>query len=149
MRDPRVGAIGATGLFLSLMLRYAALVSVPEALSLPMLVCMPAMGRWGMVVGAYRASYARAEGGLAGPFLAHLSGRHVFGATVVMIVLTVSCFGATPALAVLLIESLFSRLATIFSHHFFGGMTGDTLGATNELVEVTFLLLMPPFLVVS
>src|SRR5262245_62763461 len=31
MRDPRIGAIGATGLFLSLMLRYGALVSLPES----------------------------------------------------------------------------------------------------------------------
>jgi adenosylcobinamide-GDP ribazoletransferase len=25
----------------------------------------------------------------------------------------------------------------------FGGITGDTLGATNELIEVIFVLLMP------
>lgn len=29
MRDPRVGALGATGLFLSLLLRYAALMALP------------------------------------------------------------------------------------------------------------------------
>src|SRR6476659_6719236 len=48
-----------------------------------------AIGRWGMVVGAYGASYARAEGGLAAPFLAHLSAKHVLGATVVVLGLMV------------------------------------------------------------
>lgn len=142
MRDPRIGAIGATGLFLSLILRYGALVSVPDGLRVPVLVCMPAVGRWGMVVGAYGATYARAEGGLAAPFLTHLSSRHVFGATLLIVCLTVSFFGAVAGLAALLLEGLAARLATAFCHHFFGGITGDTLGATNELVEVTFVLLM-------
>ena len=143
MRDPRIGAIGATGLFLSLILRYSALVSVPEAFRFPVLLCMPAIGRWGMVVGAYRASYARAGGGLAAPFLAHLSAKHILGATVVILCLMVWSFGVVPALTALLIGGLLSRLATIFYCHLFGGVTGDTLGATNELTEVSFLLFMP------
>jgi adenosylcobinamide-GDP ribazoletransferase len=143
MRDPRIGAIGATGLFLSLILRYSALVSLPEALRLPVLLCMPAMGRWAMVVGAYKATYARAEGGLAAPFLAHLSARHVIGATFVVGSLMVWAFGATTALAALLLGGMVSRLITLFCRHHFGGITGDTLGATNEVVEVSFVLLMP------
>lgn len=143
MRDPRIGAIGATGLFLSLILRYSALVSLPEAFRFAVLLCMPAIGRWGMVVGAYGASYARAEGGLAAPFLAHLSAKHILGATVVILCLMVWSFGVVPAMTALLIGGLLSRLATIFCCHFFGGVTGDTLGATNELTEVNFLLFMP------
>jgi len=143
MRDPRIGAIGATGLFLSLILRYAALVSLPEALRSSVLICMPAIGRWGMVIGAYGAPYARAEGGLAAPFLVHLSARHVFGATVVVLGLMIWSFGSLPALAALSMGGLFSRLATIFCRQFFGGITGDTLGATNELIEISFVLLIP------
>jgi len=143
MRDPRIGAIGATGLFLSLILRYSALVSIPEALRFPALLCMPAIGRWGMVVGAYGASYARAEGGLAAPFLLHLSARHLLAATVFVVCLMIWSFGAAAALAALCVAGLFSRLTTIFCRRCFGGITGDTLGATNELVEVSFVLLLP------
>src|SRR5215467_15668949 len=143
MRDPRIGAIGATGLFLSLILRYSALLSLPEAIRFPALLCMPAIGRWAMVVGAYRASYARAEGGLAAPFLAHLSSKHVISATVIAGCLTVWAFGPIPAVAALMIGGLVSRLATLFCRQYFGGITGDTLGATNEVVEVCFVLLIP------
>ena len=149
MRDPRIGAIGATGLFLSLILRYGALVSIPEALRFPVLLCMPAIGRWGMVVGAYGASYARAEGGLAAPFLAHLSGKHVLGATGVVMALMAWSLGVIPALAALVVGGLLSRLATMFYRQVFGGITGDALGATNELVEVTFILFMPVLLFLS
>lgn len=143
MRDPRIGALGATGLFLSLILRYSALLSVPEPLKVPVLLCMPAVGRWGMVIGAYGVPYARAEGGLAAPFLAHLSPKHVLGATVVVVSLMVWCFGAAPAFVAAVIGGALSRLATSFYRHFFGGITGDTLGATNEFIEVSFVLLMP------
>jgi adenosylcobinamide-GDP ribazoletransferase len=81
MRDPRIGAIGATGLFLSLLLRYAGLMALPQALRVPALVCMPALGRWAMVALAWTSPYARAEGGLAASFLTHLSWHHVVVST--------------------------------------------------------------------
>ena len=143
MRDPRIGAIGATGLFVSLILRYSALVSLPEPLKFPALLCAPAIGRWAMVVGAYGASYARAEGGLAAPFLAHLSAWHVLGATVLVASLMVWSFGFAAALTILLIGGIVSRLATMCCRSYFGGITGDTLGATNEVIEISFLLSMP------
>ena len=143
MRDPRIGAIGATGLFVSLILRYSALVSLPEPLKFPALLCMPAIGRWAMVVGAYGALYARAEGGLAAPFLAHLSARHVLGATVVVVSLMAWSLGFAAALIVLLIGGILSRLITMCCRYYFAGITGDTLGATNEVIEISFLLFMP------
>jgi adenosylcobinamide-GDP ribazoletransferase len=143
MRDPRIGAIGATGLFLSLLLRYAAILSLPEPVRLAALLFMPAMGRWAMVTGAYGAPYARTAGGLAAPFLSHLLARHVVSATVVLGCLLAWAFGPIPALAMLMIGSTLSRLITMLCRHYLGGITGDTLGATNEVVEVCFLLVVP------
>jgi adenosylcobinamide-GDP ribazoletransferase len=64
MRDPSVGALGATGLFLSLLLRYAGLLALPQPVRLPVLLCMPALGRWAMVSVAWGSPYARSEGGV-------------------------------------------------------------------------------------
>jgi adenosylcobinamide-GDP ribazoletransferase len=52
-------------------------------------------------------------------------------------------FGPIPAVVALMIGGLVSRLATLFCRQYFGGITGDTLGATNEVVEVCFVLLIP------
>ena len=53
MRDGRIGAIGATGLVLALGLRYAGLSAMPQVERVPLLLCMPAIGRWaiGSMVG--------------------------------------------------------------------------------------------------
>ncbi|HEY6084941.1 MAG TPA: adenosylcobinamide-GDP ribazoletransferase [Nitrospira sp.] len=143
MRDPHIGAIGATGLFVALIVRYAALVSLPDAMRFVALLCMPAIGRWAMVVGAYKATYARSEGGLGAPFLLHLRIRHVVGSTIVVGCLVMWAFGLVRGATILLIGAAFIRLMTIFCHRFFAGVTGDTLGAMNEIVEIMFLLSIP------
>lgn len=145
MRDPRIGAIGATGLVLALLLRYAGLLALPEAWRLPVLLAMPAIGRWAMVLGAYGATYARAGGGLAQPFLAYLSGRQIALATVLLAFPLFLLLGPM-ALAAMAVAAILARGTTAWMTGKLGGVTGDTLGATNELVEIVFLLCCPALL---
>ncbi len=143
MRDGRVGAIGATGLFLALGLRYAGLNALPAGEHITLLLGMPVVGRWAMVVGAFHVTYARSEGGLAQPFLAHLSWRHLCVATVTAGLVLTLLLGPWPALCCLLIGTALVRLATAWFHRMFGGVTGDLLGATNEVAEILFILIVP------
>ena len=149
MRDPRIGAIGATGLVLSLLLRYAGLMALPQTLRIPVLLCMPAIGRWAMVTVAWASPYARAEGGLAASFLTHLSWRHVVVSTGVLAVALGWGFQIAGALMILVVGSLVVLAVWAGCRLWFGGITGDTLGATNEVVEILFLLLAPWFLLLS
>lgn len=143
MRDPRVGAIGATGLFLSLLLRYAGLLALPQSLRLPVLICMPALGRWAMVTVAWSSPYARSEGGLAASFLTHLSLHHVLLSSFVLAVALATGLGLPAALATMGAGLGLVVLVRGGCKKWFGGVTGDLLGATNELIEILFLLLVP------
>ncbi len=143
MRDPRVGAFGATALFLSLLLRYAGLLALPSPMRLPVLLCMPALGRWAMVSLAWTSPSARRDGGLAASFLTHLSWQHVtLSSLVLAVALTMALGGsvavATLGVAILLLVFIRQRCLTLL-----GGVTGDVLGATNEVVEIVFLLSIP------
>lgn len=146
MRDGRIGAIGATGLILALGLRYAGLADLPEEARLPLLLCMPAVGRWAMVVGSVSAPYARAEGGLAQSFLMHLSSWHVLWATLLLGGALFCAMGLAGALVSLVLLAIVARAVTAFALRFFGGVTGDVLGATNEVAEILFLLVSPALL---
>jgi adenosylcobinamide-GDP ribazoletransferase len=149
MRDPRIGAMGATGLFLSLILRYAGLMVLPQSLRVPALVCMPALGRCAMVVLAWLVPYARTEGGLASPFLAHLSVFHVMGSTLVLTAALMIGLGVTATIVTLIGSCMVLITAQAVCRAWFGGITGDTLGATNEIMEIVFLLLVPLVRVMS
>lgn len=143
MRDPRIGAIGATGLFLSLILRYAGLMALPIDLRLPAVLCMPAMGRWAMVTLAWISPNARMEGGLAAPFLTHLSWRHVAMSTIVLTLGLIGGFGPIGAFLILMVGILVVLAGWWACRSWFGGITGDTLGAANEVIEILFLLFVP------
>ena len=143
MRDPRVGAIGATGLFLSLLLRYAGLLALPQSLRLPVLLCMPALGRWAMVSVAWASPYARSEGGLAAAFLTHLSWPQVLLSSLVLASALTLGLGAFAACATIGMGIALVLLVRQGCRTWFGGVTGDLLGATNELIEILFLLVIP------
>lgn len=143
MRDPRVGAFGATALVLSLLLRYAGLLALPATLRLPVLLCMPALGRWAMVVGAISAPSARKEGGLAGGVLADLSWRHAGWAAVPLAAAVPGVMGLPVGLAGITIATGVGLAFAACCRRLCGGVTGDTLGATNELAELAVLLLLP------
>ena len=143
MRDPCIGAIGATGLILVLALRYAGLLALPQSDRVAWLVCLPAVGRWAMVISAMSAPYARTEGGTAQPFLRHLSAHMIILPTAVLMTGLVWGFGLWKAMIVCAILALATRAVTVLARRLLGGVTGDTLGAANEVAEVCFLLIAP------
>ena len=143
MKDAHIGAIGATGLFVVLGLRYAGLTAMPAGEHIALLIGMPVVGRWAMVVGAFNVTYARSEGGLAQPFLAYLTWWHLCLATVTAGIVSSLLLGPWVALGCLLIGTAVVRLSTAWFHRMFGGVTGDLLGATNEVAEILFILIVP------
>ncbi|WP_447980203.1 adenosylcobinamide-GDP ribazoletransferase [Candidatus Nitrospira bockiana] len=143
MKDPRVGAIGASVLVLALGLRYAGLSALSGSERLPILICMPAVGRWSMVIAAFGMPYARAEGGLAQPFLHGLSVWQVMGSSVIVLGLLTWLFGPAGAVVSGVALVLVARALTSYTGRVLGGVTGDSLGATNEVVEIGFVIMVP------
>jgi len=135
MRDPRVGGLGAAAGFASLLLRYAALLSLPAPGRLTALVLISLLGRWAILPGITFWSYARAEPGLGRPFARGL-GKPGF----VLLTLAVGtaayllasyrglwAFGLAAGSALALAARVGRRL---------GGLTGDVYGAMSETGEL-------------
>lgn len=145
LRDSRVGAYGVIGAVLVLLLRFEALEVLTPPLRAALLIVAPTLGRWGMVAAIVRYPYARAQG--AGSGFAAL-GRHLVAASAVAIVIITSVFFierivlAGIAAAVVALISTFGWSRWV-SGRLGGGLTGDTYGALNELVEVAVLAIVP------
>jgi len=141
MRDSRIGAFGVIGLILLIGAKYLALDQIPTP-SIPYtLILMAVMGRNAMVLVCYRSPYARSEGGLAKPFTENLGGREMTLSLATAFGIALLVMGIKGVVVFLLI-GLFSLVYRYFFIRKLHGVTGDILGAANELAELLCLLLL-------
>ncbi|UJS21272.1 MAG: adenosylcobinamide-GDP ribazoletransferase [Candidatus Brocadia sp.] len=163
MKDSRIGSFGAIGLIGMIGLKYACLLSIgeistihssPFRISIPCESCvttpvlvnkcvalliMPVAGRWAQVCAAGISTYARNESG-TGSFITKDTTRiQVIFLSVFPVVLFWYFFGLG-GFFIFAIMLIFTLGWIWYIKKKIGGMTGDTLGATNEIAELVFLL---------
>lgn len=133
MHDPRLGTFGGMALIMHLLIKTLAVASLAAPIAL---LLAPSLARWLMLFVAQQPS-AR-PGGLGAEFAAGLTKSIWLGAALIPILLSV------PGVP----RSIFAAIAAVFvtgtiirvAQTRLGGVTGDVLGMTIEVVEVAVLL---------
>jgi adenosylcobinamide-GDP ribazoletransferase len=142
MRDGRIGALAVVALILLLGVRYQALAEMPARFLAPALIVMPVVGRAVMVFATALSPYARKDEGLAKPFIEHQS--PVVVAIVALLTLTATVFFfQLRGLVLVGVLALAVVGMVAYCRRRCGGITGDILGALNEVTEVLFLIGLP------
>lgn len=146
MRDSRVGAFGVIGVSLILLLKYVSLASVPENLAMATLVIMPVISRWAMVYAIAAYPYAR-QSGLGQAFKQDATWLRFTIATIITLAVTSglarwanSSHFYLAAVAIMLGSWLATLAMASYLKRKLSGLTGDTYGAINEVVEVLVLV---------
>ena len=141
MRDSRIGSFGVIGLIFLIGAKYFSLDQLPGELILSCLILMTVMGRHSMVLVCYRSPYARSGGGLAKPFTENLGPLEtaISAGTALGIVLWL---GGVKGIFIFSGVTLFSLGYRLFFVKKLGGVTGDILGAANEVAELLCLVLL-------
>ena len=140
MKDSRIGTYGAVALGLSLMLRVTAIAELaPGAwFALVYVHCLARVGPvWLMATEAYVSdpASAKAQG------LFKTSGLHVatalgWGTACATFGVYLGLLSVTSALAVVLVLALLTQLCARYFRKAVGGITGDLLGATEQVGEM-------------
>lgn len=135
MRDPHIGTVGVIGLVCLFLFKFGIFMSIPVNMLWKMLILSMTFSRWCQALACYTTGYARMEG-KAKYFIEYAGKKEVF-------------FGGlfTSALFIYLfrIDGLFLFFIPLLPVLFFmnfvnkkiGGMTGDTIGAANEVAEIS------------
>lgn len=138
MKDSRTGPFGALALIFAVLFKVAALHTLILGHCWSGMLVAPVLSRLAMVLGAYRMPHARSVGGLATPFLENLTVRQVLAAGLPAVVIAL-CFDLKFAPLALGIVACCAWSARLLAGRRLGGMTGDVLGALNEVAEVAVL----------
>jgi adenosylcobinamide-GDP ribazoletransferase len=127
MKDPHTGAFGVIAIAADMLLKTVALAHIADAGQWALAVAPFITSRAAQAVVTVTLPYARAEGGTAEGFVRDAR----------------ACSFATGGLSsiVLLLQGLvLAILLRTWMKHTFGGVTGDLIGTTNEVVETGLLI---------
>ena len=143
MRDSRAGAFGIVGIVLLLLVKYVSLTSIPETLMMATLLFMPMVSRWAMVYAIFVYPYARPSG-MGRLFKQGTRWPRFTIATIITVVVAVVLIPIFRLSGVMVILGVWVITAIVAAYlkSKFSGLTGDTYGAINEVVEISTLILI-------
>lgn len=141
MKDSRIGTFGVVGLVFVLAAKGAALTALDPTNVVWALIAGHVLGRWSSLPLIWRYNYVRDESATVPPAAATITPTRLALGTAIAVGVVAFGLGrqAVPVLGgAVLVTALCGR---VFWRRI-GGITGDTLGAANQLVELgTYLVL--------
>jgi len=139
MKDSSTGAKGVVALISLLLLKFVLLVEMPLLLKDAVLFFTPTIGRWSMVIAAFLGKPARLKNSMGKLFMDYVSWREVIFASLTLAAIGIFLFRLYFLLLVIIGIGII-LLILKYCQKKIGGISGDILGAINEIVEVFILL---------
>jgi adenosylcobinamide-GDP ribazoletransferase len=138
MRDSRIGTFGALALVFLVLAKYSLLSSLPQPQIWRWFIVAHAAARWTSLPLCVSLPYAREEG--QGKLVAKQVGllELTFATLTMLVVLLLLPWRA--AMAAMIVTTLITLLSDAYYKARLQGITGDCLGATNQLAEVGMYL---------
>jgi len=137
MRDSHVGVMGILSIASIILLKIALLYSIEPSLKWIALLLMCILSRWSLVFAMYLFPYARQEG-KAKVFMQGINLKIFILASLITLACVISAW-KIKGVFIWGIIALSAYIIGKYVNHKIHGITGDTLGATNELIEVITL----------
>jgi adenosylcobinamide-GDP ribazoletransferase len=140
MRDSRLGTYGAIILLVSFSARLSALASLPAAAIVPGLVVAHALARAAIPALAAGMPFARDDG--LGKSAGRPEAACAITAITIAVVIALLCLSLKEALLAVAVTVAGTAAMAVLAWRQIGGVTGDVLGATEQVAETALLVML-------
>ena len=139
MKESCTGTFGVAAIVLILIGKFAALWSILSTGALSAIIPPLVLSRWAISVASYRSAYPR-ESGTGKSFTGRLTLQSYLISTAVAAGIAF-LFAGKSALILIAVAAAIALVVKTVSYKKIGGVTGDVLGAVNEIAELVLLTL--------
>lgn len=139
MHDSSIGPKGAIAVFCLLVIKIGFLAEISAEFKNQTLLFCPMLGRWAMVLLSTVNRYARSEGGMGEVFVNYVRKTDFIVATL-FIAVPLFFYQNVMMISSVIVTLMTVALVTWISRKKIDGITGDIIGATNEITEVVAIV---------
>jgi adenosylcobinamide-GDP ribazoletransferase len=140
MRDSRIGSFGATAIMLGLLARFVFLTNLAPGKFSGFFIAGQVLGRWTAQPLAFFLPSARGSEPGQGTSMARKISALSLGAGTILAVAIVAAALRSAAVWALVSAVTIAAVSGLYYWRRIGGITGDCLGATNQLTEIAIYL---------
>lgn len=141
MKDSRMGAFGTIAMIINLLLKYQLLYSLVLKDCSIAIILAPVIGRISILFLCLSKRTAK-KNGSGNIFIGNMNKPIIFLITIIALAMNTYFLGLKITIISFIVVLIITYLFYLLCLNKINGLTGDTLGACNELGEITFLLII-------
>lgn len=138
MKDSSIGAFGVIAIALAIIFKLVAFERILSSGSVMLVILIPAVSRGMLVELQTTLPYARNNMGMAGPFIKNALPRHRIVSHLLVIIICL--IPGLPGMVFYIMAFIITSILKAVYRKQFRGITGDLLGASNEIIEIFLLM---------
>jgi adenosylcobinamide-GDP ribazoletransferase len=139
MKDSRIGSYACIAIVVDILLKVSSLTYIIENKLGFIIILAPIIGRLSIIFISLIGKPAKSTGS-GNLFIGNMNRIIVFFAALLSFAISMILIGVTNSVIIFLISFIVTILVNKYSESKINGITGDLLGANNELVEIFVLI---------
>ncbi|GAA0182752.1 adenosylcobinamide-GDP ribazoletransferase [Clostridium sediminicola] len=140
MKDSTIGTFACAAIIFDILLRYTTMENLLQYRNLCFIIVVPVISRFTIVLIAYLGKNAK-ENGTGNIFIGNINLPILLTSLIITVVISSLLLNIIVAISLILISALVTFVFNKYCEYKIGGLTGDLLGANNEIIEIFVLII--------